>query len=65
MADAIITHFRGPLRSGHPIEAVELVPGGGGTFLVEADGKVVFDKHSVGRHAENTEVIQAIASILA
>jgi selenoprotein W-related protein len=64
LADAIITRFRGPIRSGHPVEAIELVPSGGGIFDVEADGHMVFSKHQVGRHAEHDEVIAALALLL-
>ena len=64
MADAIITRFRGPVRSGHAIESLELVPSGGGIFDVEADGHLVFSKHQVGRHAEHEEVIAALVPLL-
>ncbi|MCP5022382.1 MAG: hypothetical protein GY930_11475 [bacterium] len=32
------------ILQAHPEARVELIPGGGGTFLVHADGKKIWDK---------------------
>lgn len=49
----------------HPIERVELVPSGGGVFEVKADGRTIFSKKEVGRHADPEEVLTSLASLLA
>ena len=40
--------------------AVKLVPSGGGVFEVTVDGKVVFSKKAIGRHASPGEVVDLI-----
>jgi hypothetical protein len=37
-----------------------IVPGGKGQFDVEADGRVVFSKHAVGRFPEHDEIVAAL-----
>ncbi len=39
---------------------MELVPSSGGVFEVEVDGRVVFSKRRLGRHAEPGEVLGLI-----
>jgi selenoprotein W-related protein len=41
---------------------VQLIPSSGGRFEVTADGRLVFSKKAVGRHAEPGEVVAAIRS---
>ena len=41
----------------------KLIAGGGGIFEVSLDGKLVFDKFSVGRFPENQEVVDKIGEI--
>ena len=42
----------------HVISDVELVTGSGGVFDVEVDGRLLFSKKAVGRHAEPGEVLR-------
>jgi selenoprotein W-related protein len=42
----------------------ELIPGSGGIFDVEADGRMVFSKHEVGRFPEEDEVLKALKSLV-
>ena len=42
----------------HVISELELVTGSGGVFDVEVDGRMLFSKHAVGRHAEPGEVLR-------
>jgi selenoprotein W-related protein len=39
---------------------VKLVPSSGGVFEVSVDGKLVFSKKALGRHAQPTEVLELI-----
>jgi selenoprotein W-related protein len=39
---------------------VTLVPSSGGVFEVTVDGKLVFSKKALGRHAEPGEVLELI-----
>jgi selenoprotein W-related protein len=39
---------------------VKLIESSGGVFEVELDGRKVFSKKSLGRHAEPGEVLRAI-----
>lgn len=43
------------------VEGLELVPGSGGIFEVEVDGKLVFSKAKEGRFPEWAEIESAIA----
>lgn len=43
-------------RHPHRIESLTLVPGSGGVFEVEVDGRPVFSKRQLGRHAEPGEI---------
>ena len=38
----------------------ELVKGGGGTFIVTADGEQLFSKKEVGRFPEHDEILDAL-----
>ena len=49
--------LRGTVGKDHPIEAVELIPSGGGIFDVFADDELVYSKHKTGRHAKKGEVL--------
>jgi selenoprotein W-related protein len=42
------------------VEALEIVPSGGGLFEVTVDGELVFSKKSLGRHAQPGEVMELI-----
>ena len=50
------------LKKKFGVEA-ELIAGHGGTFLVKADGKVIFDKLQTGRFPEEHEVVEGIAKL--
>ena len=50
------------LKKKFGVEA-KLIAGGGGIFEVTVDGKVVFDKFSMGRFPEDQEVIDQIDEI--
>ena len=43
-----------------PDVRVELIPSRGGRFEVVADGKPVFQKSKIGRHAEPGEVVASL-----
>ena len=47
------------LKEKFGVEA-KLIAGGGGIFEVKLDGKVIFDKYSVGRFPDHQEVIDKI-----
>ena len=38
------------------IESVQLIPSKGGVFEVVVNGKLVFSKKALGRHAESDEI---------
>jgi predicted Rdx family selenoprotein len=42
---------------------VRLVPSGGGRFEVVVDGRPVFEKSRLGRHARPGEVLEAIRGL--
>jgi selenoprotein W-related protein len=44
------------------VEAITLVPSGGGVFEVVVDGSLVHSKKTTGRHADTDEVLAAIRS---
>ncbi len=48
------------LRDNYPDVDVQLVEASGGLFEVEVDGDLVFSKKSLGRHAEDGEVLRLI-----
>ena len=50
------------LKSEWPDAEVTLIPSGGGVFEVTADGRLVFSKKALRRHAEPGEVVEAIRS---
>ena len=46
------------------IDELTLVPASGGVFEVEADGELLFSKTSLGRHAQDGEVLHALKARL-
>lgn len=46
------------------VAELALVPGSGGVFEVQVDGRTVFSKHEAGRHAEAGEVARLVAQAL-
>jgi selenoprotein W-related protein len=45
------------LKQAFPGVEVKLIPSSGGVFDVTADGRLVFSKKAVGRHATPGEVV--------
>lgn len=41
---------------------MKLIPGRGGIFDVEVDGRMIYSKHQTGRFPEHDEVIQQLGS---
>lgn len=60
MAEAIVEKFRGPIGSAQKLKEVVLIPSGGGVFEVAADGRLIFSKKALGRHATHEEVLAAL-----
>ena len=52
--------LRGTVGKGHVIEAVELIPSGGGIFDVFANDEMIYSKHKTGRHAKKGEVLEIV-----
>ena len=50
------------LKEAFPAIEVSLVPSSGGVFDVEVDGKPVFSKKQLKRHAEPGEVVTLVRS---
>lgn len=48
----------------HVISDLRLVPATGGVFEVEVDGKLLFSKASLGRHAEESEVLDLFSDLV-
>jgi selenoprotein W-related protein len=52
VAEELFNEFRGE------IEEMILVPSSGGVFEVDVNGKRIFSKKELGRHAEEGEVLK-------
>ena len=48
----------------HVISELTLIPGGGGVFEVEVDGNLMFSKKSLGRHANDGEVLELFTALV-
>jgi len=48
------------IKRALPDARVELIPSGGGRFEVKRDGKPVFEKSKLGRHAAPGEVVRLL-----
>ena len=48
------------IRDAFPDVTVELIPSGGGRFEVTVDGRPVFEKSRLGRHASPGEVVRLL-----
>lgn len=46
------------------IEEITLIPSRGGAYEVQVDGKLIYSKLQTGRHAEYSEVREAIQALL-
>jgi selT/selW/selH-like putative selenoprotein len=51
------------LKQAYPDADVRLIESSGGLFEVTVDGKLVFSKKAVRRHAEPGEVLKAIQQV--
>jgi predicted Rdx family selenoprotein len=49
------------MKKCHPDADMHLIPSRGGRFEVNLDGKPVFEKSKVGRHAKPGEIANLIA----
>ncbi len=47
---------------GEGVGALRLIPSSGGVFEVIVDGKKIFSKKELGRHAEPGEVLSALGA---
>ena len=48
----------------HVIEELRLVTGSKGIFDVEVDGKMLYSKHTEGRHANPGEILERFRKLL-
>jgi len=52
------------LKQAFPEAEVQLLESSGGAFEVEVDGTLVFSKKSLGRHANDGEVLESVRAHL-
>jgi selT/selW/selH-like putative selenoprotein len=50
------------IRERFPAAEIEMIPSTGGRFEVTRDGKPIFQKSKVGRHAQPGEIIHLLTS---
>jgi selT/selW/selH-like putative selenoprotein len=50
------------IRERFPDAQVEMIPSGGGRFEVTRDGRPVFEKSKLGRHAAPGEVVRLLST---
>ena len=50
------------IRERFPAAEIEMIPSSGGRFEVTRDGKPIFQKSKVGRHAQPGEIIHLLTS---
>jgi len=50
------------IRKAYPQAEVKLIESSGGVFEVDVDGRKVFSKKALGRHAQPGEVLKAITA---
>ena len=48
----------------HEIDEVRLVTGSKGVFDVRVDGRLIFSKHELGRHARPGEVLERFRELI-
>jgi len=51
------------IRKAYPHADVKLIQSSGGVFEVEVDGRRVFSKKMLGRHAEPGEVLRLLQQV--
>jgi hypothetical protein len=50
------------IRERFPNAEIEMIPSGGGRFEVVRDGKPIFQKSKLGRHAQSGEILGLLSS---
>jgi selT/selW/selH-like putative selenoprotein len=50
------------IREKYPNAEVDLIPSSGGRFEVSRDGKPIFQKSKLGRHAQPGEILNLLSS---
>jgi selT/selW/selH-like putative selenoprotein len=50
------------IREKYPKADVEMIPSSGGRFEVTRDGKPIFQKSKLGRHAQPGEILHLLSS---
>jgi len=50
------------IRGKYPDAQIELIPSSGGRFEVTRDGKAIFEKSKLGRHAKPGEILRLLSS---
>jgi predicted Rdx family selenoprotein len=53
------------IREKFPQAEIEMIPSGGGRFEVVRDGKPIFQKSKIGRHANPGEILTLLSSTTA
>jgi selT/selW/selH-like putative selenoprotein len=53
------------IREAFPDARVEMIPSGGGRFEVTCDGRAVFQKSKLGRHAAPGEIVRLLRAATA
>ena len=59
----MVEAFKSPVGRAHGLEAIELIPSGGGVFEVSRDGELVFSKKKLGRFPRAGEVVELLRGI--
>jgi selenoprotein W-related protein len=49
------------IRERFPAAEIEMIPSGGGRFEVTRDGKPIFQKSKLGRHAQPGEILRLLS----
>ncbi len=58
MASQILTEFK------QQIDALELIPGGGGCFEIEQDGELIYSKLETGEFPDETSIVKDVGERL-
>lgn len=56
----MIAAFRPVVGRAHPIEAITLIPSGGGRYEVTVDDELIYSKAMTGQHTTNDFIIARI-----
>ena len=58
MASQILTEFK------QKIDALELIPGGGGCFEIEQDGELIYSKLETGEFPDEASIVESVGTRL-